>query len=91
MRESAIEKKVCDFAKANGWLVHPKAGAGYRGWPDRLFSRVDAGRTRMLFVEFKAPTGKPTALQAHTHQMLAAQEYEVHVINSVAAGKALLT
>ena len=104
MRESLIEQKVCAVAKKNGWLVHPKAAAGTRGWPDRVFSKVpettlgieirgDNARmmrdTRLIFVEFKAPSKKPTRLQSHMHQKLKAQGYEVHVIDSVEDGTAL--
>lgn len=86
MRESLIEQKVCAAAKSNGWLVHPKAAAGTRGWPDRTFSKSD----RLLFVEFKAPGKKPTPLQAHMHQKLKAQGHDVYVIDSVEAGLELL-
>ncbi len=85
MRERLIERKVCAAAKANGWLVHPKAAAGTRGWPDRTFTKPE----RLIFVEFKAPGKKSTRLQSHMHQKLETQGYEVHVIDSVEAGTAL--
>lgn len=85
MRESLIEKMVCDVAKKAGWLVHPKAAPGTRGWPDRTFSKP----SRLIFVEFKAPRKKPTPLQDHTHKKLRSQGYEVHVIDSIEAGLAL--
>jgi len=81
-RESHIEKRVCAAATANGWLVHPKAAHGTRGWPDRTFTTAD----RLIFVEFKAPGKKPTPLQTHTHTKLRAKGYEVFVIDSVEAG-----
>lgn len=81
-RESHIEKRVCAAAKANGWLVHPKAAHGTRGWPDRTFSTAD----RLVFVEFKVPGKKPTKLQTHTHEKLRAKGYAVFVIDSVEAG-----
>ena len=82
MRESVIEQKVCAAAKSKGWLVHPKAAAGTRGWPDRTFIKSD----QLLFVEFKAPGKKPTRLQEHMHQKLEAQGYKVYVVDSVEAG-----
>jgi hypothetical protein len=85
MRESLIEQNVCAAARKNGWLVHPKAAAGTRGWPDRTFTRSD----RLIFVEFKAPGQKPTRLQSHMHQKLKTQGYEVHVIDSVEDGHKL--
>ena len=84
-RESYIEKRVCAVAAANGWLVHPKAAHGTRGWPDRTFTTVD----RLIFVEFKAPGKKPTPLQKHTHLKLRNQGYEVHVIDSIKDGTRL--
>ncbi|MCR9236191.1 MAG: VRR-NUC domain-containing protein [Alphaproteobacteria bacterium] len=85
MRESLIEKKTCATAKAQGWLVHPKAAVGTRGWPDRTLTKPN----RLIFVEFKAPGKKPTKLQAHTHQKLRKQGYDVYVIDSIEAGTAL--
>jgi hypothetical protein len=82
MHESLLEQKVCAAAKRQGWLVHPKAASGTRGWPDRTFTKSD----RLIFVEFKAPGKKPTRLQSHMHQKLKAQGYEVYVIDSVETG-----
>ena len=59
MRESAIEKAVCDFARENGCLVVKLASPGDRGKPDRAFFKD--GKT--MFIEFKRPGGKVTALQ----------------------------
>lgn len=99
MRESIIEKKTCDAARAAGWLVHPKAARGNRGWPDRTFSHrrpffetnhaAMKWRHRVLFVEFKAPGKRPTKQQAKRHRELMDEGYEVHVIDSVEAGVAL--
>ena len=85
MRERVIEKKVCALAERRGFLVHPKVGAGRRGWPDRVFTKPG----RVIFVEFKSPGRRPTALQAHTHRTLKEQGYDVHVIDSMQAGTAL--
>lgn len=85
MRESRIEQKVCAAARSQGWLVHPKAASGTRGWPDRTFTRPD----RLIFVEFKASGKKPARLQSHMHEKLKTRGYEVHVIDSVEDGTAL--
>ena len=103
IRESHIEKTVCRRATAAGWQVHPKAAAGTKGWPDRTFSKVlgpgeidystdepvHVPLIRIVFVEFKAPGKKPTKLQAHTHEKLRKQGYEVYVIDSIEAGAEL--
>lgn len=85
IRESHIEKTVCRRATAHGWLVHPKAGSGTKGWPDRTFTKPG----RLVFIEFKAPGKKPTKLQAHTHEKLKKQGYEVYVIDSIEDGTQL--
>lgn len=59
MRESAIERPVCKFAKDHGVLAMKLAGPGQRGQPDRMFLKDG----RVLFIEFKAPGKKPTPLQ----------------------------
>jgi len=60
MLESAIEKKVCDYARKHGWLVYKFTSPQHRGVPDRIF--ISPGGS-ILFVEFKAPGKKPTPLQ----------------------------
>jgi hypothetical protein len=85
IRESDIEKRVCAAAKVNGWVVHPKAAHGTRGWPDRTFTKTD----RVIFVEFKAPGKKPTALQIYTHTQLRNSGYKVYVIDSIEDGARL--
>lgn len=59
MRESAIEKKICEHAKAKGWLVLKLSGANDRGKPDRMFLR----NGQAVFMEIKAKGASPTALQ----------------------------
>ena len=78
MRESQIEKAVCVYAKARGWLSIKLAGPGDRGKPDRLFL---AKGGRVKFIEFKAPGKKPTLLQADTLDRLWAFGFEVHVVD----------
>jgi len=85
MREREIERKVCDYAKGCGWLAFKWQSQNNSGVPDRLFFR--GGRT--VAVEFKAPGAKPTPLQASVHRRLLDHGVEVHVIDSVEAGKAV--
>lgn len=53
MRESKIEKPVCEYAENKGWLVYKFTSPGQRGVPDEIFMRNGV----MFFIEFKA-TGK---------------------------------
>lgn len=82
MRESAIETKVCAYAKLKGWIVGPKAGAHSRGWPDRMF--LKKGKT--VFIEFKAPGEKPSPLQAHRIEKLTDAGFKAFVIDNVEEG-----
>ena len=61
MRESVIERKVCEFAeKQLDCLVRKFVSPGNRGVPDRMFVFPHG---TVAFIEFKAPGKKPTALQ----------------------------
>jgi len=59
MRESAVEKAICDFARKNGITPLKLAGPGDKGKADRLFMR----NGKAVFMEIKRPGGKPTELQ----------------------------
>lgn len=85
MRESPIERKVCQAAKEDGWVVHPKT-RGRSGWPDRTFSKPQV----TFFIEFKAPGKVPRALQERTLSDLRARGFEAHVIDNVEDGIALI-
>lgn len=57
--EAAIERKVCQWAKAHGISNLKLGGMHNRGKADRMFMKSG----RVCFVEFKAPGNRPTALQ----------------------------
>lgn len=86
MRESAIEKQVCDLARADGWLVFKWSSPNHRGVPDRIFIRAG----RVLFVEFKAPGRALTPLQAHVRAKLEAEGAEYLVIDDPEDGRAAI-
>lgn len=79
MRESLIERKCCQWAKAQGWLVFKFVSPNNRGVPDRLFIKDG----HHVFVEFKAPGKQPTALQHRTAERMREQGAKVYVIDSV--------
>ena len=86
MRESYIEKKVTEAAKANGWLSYKWVSPSQRGVPDRLYFK----NGQLMIVEFKAPNKKPTPYQEAIHRRLAAVGWHVHIIDNIDEGKALL-
>jgi len=59
MKEQLIEIAVCKFAKDHGILAVKLNGPGDKGKPDRMFLH----QGKVVFIEFKAPGKKPTALQ----------------------------
>lgn len=83
MRERDIEKKVCDFAKSQGWLAFKFASPNHRGVPDRIFFK----NGQVLLIEFKAPGKKPKALQVKTINELRNSGIECHAIDSIESGK----
>jgi Holliday junction resolvase len=82
MRESAIEKAVCDHARANGCMVMKLAGPNQKGQPDRMFLK----NGRVLFLEFKAPGKLPTALQESWMARLRAQGFNAFACDSIQNG-----
>ena len=86
MRESEIEKKVSDYAKAKGWLVYKFVSPSQRGVPDKIF----IGGGEIFFVEFKAPGKKPTKLQDKIFSKIRGELFEVYIVDDVEQGKKLI-
>jgi hypothetical protein len=79
MREGAIEQAVVRAAKRHGWFVRKARWIGQSGCPDRFFAREG----RALFIEFKTPVGRLSALQRREIARLRREGVEVHVARSV--------
>lgn len=86
MLEKDIERKACEWAKANGWLVYKFVSPSHRSVPDRLF--IKGGR--VVFIEFKRSGGKLTKGQHREEVRLADAGAEVRVAYSVEAAKDIL-
>ena len=84
MLESAIEKKVCDYAKDKGMLVYKFTSPARAAVPDRLLITKHG---KVFFCEFKAPGKKATAAQQREHHRLQQQQVSVFVIDNIADGK----
>ena len=82
MKESCIEKKVCDYAKTKGFLSYKLQGMHNKGLPDRLFLK----NGNVFFIEFKAPKKSPTKLQLYTIKLLQKNKFEVYVLDNVEKG-----
>lgn len=85
-RESEIEKKVTQGALAAGWRQRKMAFVGRRGCPDRWFFKAPG---RLVIVEFKDPNGELSYHQSKEVGWLKKNGFDVHVIDSIAAGLAL--
>lgn len=59
IRESSIERRVCDWAREHGFIVLKLSSPNAKGQPDRELLRDG----KAAFIEFKAPGKRPTALQ----------------------------
>lgn len=87
MKESDIEKKVCDYAESKGFVQYKFSSPGVRGVPDRMF--VDNYST-IFFIEFKTPKGKAGPHQVREIKKLRDQGVSVYVIDSVNSGKKVI-
>ena len=86
IREKDIETALVKRIKDLGGLPYKFTSPGHRAVPDRL-CLLPGGRT--LFIELKRPGGRPTALQAHEHERLRGLGFEVLVIDSKEAARAV--
>jgi hypothetical protein len=86
MRESTIEQTVCAYAKSQGCLTLKLSGQNQKGQPDRMFLY----HGRILFVEFKAPGKRPTALQARWLERLTEHTFAATSCDNIEAGKRLI-
>ena len=75
MRESAIERAACLYAKSLGMLPY-KFTSSRAGVPDRLFLTPDGG---IFFIEFKQPNGRLSKLQENEHRIIRRQGHIVYV------------
>lgn len=86
MLEIEIENRVTKVAKVNGFRVRKVAWLGSRNAPDRLFMKPG----RHFFVEFKAPGEKPRPAQQREIERMREAGMEVHVIDNLPEGLALV-
>jgi len=86
MRESTIEQAVCAYAKAKGCVSLKLAGQNQKGQPDRMF----LSQGRVLFIEFKAPGKRPTALQARWLDRITENGHYATWCDEISAGKKMI-
>ena len=86
MRESTIERAVCAYAKTKGCLTLKLSGQNQKGQPDRMF----LFQGRVMFIEFKAPGKRLTALQARWLDRLSEHTFHTACCDDIEAGKRLI-
>ncbi|GIO34365.1 nuclease [Paenibacillus albilobatus] len=79
MREREIEEYLRKRVKAAGGAAYKWTSPGNSGVPDRI---VIFPGGWVVFVELKAPGGKPTKLQEVQHKRLRALDCDVRIIDS---------
>jgi hypothetical protein len=87
MLEKQIETKVCEYAKARGWLTYKFTSPGRAAVPDRLFI---SPMGKCVFIEFKREGQKPTPAQTREHQRLREQKVPVFVVDNVKDGETVV-
>ena len=85
--ESSIERAVCVYAKSVGVLPMKFTSPNRRGVPDRIFL---ASPEKTLFIEFKAPQGRLSALQLNEQRIFKKHGHTIHVVDSYEQGKTLI-
>ena len=87
MRESAIEKAICQCARENGFLCYKFTSPQHRGVPDRIFINPQ-GVT--CYLEIKMPGEEPTPLQYRELKKLCERGTPAGWADSLGGGAAFL-
>ena len=77
--EKQIEKKLVSAVRKSGGLALKFVSPGYDGVPDRL---ILIAYGKVGFVEVKAPSKKPRALQLKRHRELRKLGFKVYVLDN---------
>jgi hypothetical protein len=86
MLESTLEKKVCTYAKSQGFLVYKFVSPAQRGVPDRIFLY----NSQAYFFEFKTKKGYLSELQKVQIAKLVKQQFPVFVVDDPLEGMQLV-
>ena len=87
MRESKIERYLCEQIKLIGGIAYKFTSPQRRSVPDRL---VVLPYGKSFFVECKAPDKEPTPAQKREAERLRALRQAVYVVDTIASVDALI-
>jgi hypothetical protein len=85
--EKDVEGPVKDYARSKKFYVRKFKSENNRSVPDDIFATP---KGTVFFVEFKRPGKKATPAQHDEHEFMRKSNLQVHVIDNVEAGKALI-
>lgn len=85
--EATIEHHVCQYARANGWLVWKFTSPRKRGVPDRLFLSPTGV---YVLIEFKDLGEKPTALQQREIDLINRNHGNAYWVDNIKRGIEIL-
>lgn len=86
MVERTVEYTVVGLAEKQGWFCRKIVWPGHRGAPDHVF--IKGGR--VVWIEFKDQDEPLSPLQARKHRAMLAAQAEVHAVDRVRDGAAIL-
>lgn len=87
IRESTVEKSICDFAEYYGWMQFKVTSPEFNGMPDRGFVRKTGDKSEFILAEIKQLGKRPTTLQKIRARELSKHGVEVHWFDSLEAAK----
>ena len=87
IKESYVERKVCDFVRSMGGMAEKFTSPNRRSVPDRL---ITLPFVPMFLIEFKRPGGRATQNQLRDHQRRRELGVEVYIIDNVEDGMNLI-
>lgn len=86
LRESVVERGICNFGESAGITMQKQNGPGNRGKTDQLCMKSSVA----AFLEIKRPGEKPTALQLRYMRLRREDGFEADWCDNVADGIAFL-
>ena len=87
MRESIIEKRVCQYAEDNGFITYKFVSPGRAHVPDRIFIDTTG---RIFFIEFKATGEEPRPAQVREIERMMRNKAMVFVVDDIDYGKGII-
>lgn len=79
MNETSIKYNCTRWLERKGWIPFRLRSADGSGWPDNFYIR----RGVCIFIEYKTPNGKLSAIQHKRLDQIRAQGFEAWVVDGI--------